>query len=377
MTLRVLHLRSSSGWAGPERHLLELGRGLVAEGVSATLAVFDAGRGRRSGEHPLVAAARPACLEAFALPSSRIAPGRDVAAVARHLRAGGFDLVHSHDYRANWIGRRAALRAGIPALATVHLHTRSTLRLRLYHRLDRRELARFDGVLAVAAALLGDLPARLRNGARPRVVHNGVDAPRLRRRAAVEAEEARRAFADTGPGPRLLAVGRLAFQKGFDLLLAALAALPADGAAPRLVLAGDGPERASLVREIARRGLAERVALLGERGDIAGLMSAADLVVLPSRREGLPYVALEALALERPVVATAAGGIPELIVDRKTGWLAEPGSVRSLADALGRALAEPERGAELARRGRERVERAFDAAAMAAANAQAYREIAA
>ena len=193
----------------------------------------------------------------------------------------------------------------------------------------------------------------------------------------VEAEEARRAFADTGPGPRLLAVGRLAFQKGFDLLLAALAALPADGAAPRLALAGDGPERASLVREIARRGLAERVALLGERGDIAGLMSAADLVVLPSRREGLPYVALEALALERPVVATAAGGIPELIVDRKTGWLAEPGSVRSLADALGRALAEPERGAELARRGRERVERAFDAAAMAAANAQAYREIAA
>lgn len=377
MTLRVLHLRSSATWAGPERHLVELGRALAGERVAATLCVLDPEASRGVGEHPLVAGARTAGVDAFALPAAGLAPGRAVRAVAHRLLAGGFDLVHTHDYKANWIGRRAALGAGIPAVATVHLHTRSSLRLRLYHCLDRRELARCDGVLAVAAALLCDLPAVLRNGCRPRVVHNGLDVARLRERAADEAASARRALAGDGGAPLLLAAGRLAFQKGFDLLLEAMATLHPPLPDVRLALVGSGPERGSLEREIARRGLVARVALLGERSDVAGLMRAADLVVLPSRREGLPYVALEALALERPLVASAVGGIPELVVDQETGWLAEPGSVASLAAALARALAAPRRSAELARRGRERVERDFGAAAMAAANADLYREHAA
>lgn len=374
MTLRVLHLRSSAGWAGPERHLLELGRALAGERVAATLAVLDSGASRRGADHPLVEAARCAGLAAFALPDAALRPGRAIAALSARLAAGGFDLLHSHDYKSNWIGRRAALRAGLPAVATVHLHTRSSLRLRLYHRLDRRELGRFDGVLAVAAALLGDLPATLRNGGAPCVVHNGLDAGILRRRAAAEAAGARRTLGGAAGGPLLLAAGRLAFQKGFDLLLGALPALRGAWPQLRLALVGAGPEEQRLEREVARLGLGGAVTLLGERADVAGLMRVADLVVLPSRREGLPYVALEALALERPLVAAAAGGIPELIVDQETGWLAEPGCARALAETLARALAAPARGAELARRGRERVERRFGAGAMAAANAALYRE---
>ena len=373
MTLRVLHLRSSAGWAGPERHLLELGRALASERIEATLAVFDAGAARRSADHPLVEAARAAGLHAIALPDPRLGVGVAVSALAERLLEGRFDLLHAHDYKSNWIGRRAARRAGVPAVATVHLHTRATLRLRLYHRLDRRELRRFDAVLAVAAALLGDLPAELYGGGGPRVVHNGLDVERLRARAAAEVEGARSLLGAAGQGPLVLAVGRLTPQKGFDVLLEAVAKLRRRWPELRLALAGTGPERARIESATVRLGLGASVRLLGERADVAGLMRAADLVVLPSRREGLPYVALEALALERPLVATAAGGVPELVADGVTGFLAEPECVASLADALERALSAPEGGAAVARRGREHVERRFDAATMAARTAEVYR----
>jgi glycosyltransferase involved in cell wall biosynthesis len=348
MTRRVLHLRSSSGWAGPERHLVELGSALADEGVEATLVVLDSAAAGRGEEHPLVRVARGAGLAAFALPDSGRTTGPAIAQLARHLGAGGYHLLHSHDYKSNWVGRRAARRAGVPAVATVHLHTRSTLRLRLYHRLDRRELRRCDAVLAVAAALLGDLPPRLANGRQPQVVHNGLDAERLRRGAVAEAPAAESIWPSARCGPRLLAVGRLAPQKGFDLLLPALAALRAEWPGLVLALVGSGPERERLERDVARFALAGAVVLAGERADVAGLMRTADLVVLPSRREGLPYVALEALALERPLVACAAGGVPELVSDGETGWLVEPGSAIALADALRLALAVPECSARLA-----------------------------
>ncbi len=375
MSRRVLHLRSSSGWAGPERHLVELGAALAHEGVETTLAVLDSAAARRLEEHPLVRIARAAGVAAFALPDSGRAAAPAVAALAQHLGGGGYDLLHAHDYKANWVGRRAARRAGLPAVATVHLHTRSTLRLRLYHRLDRRELRRCDAVLAVAAALLDDLPPRLANGRRPRVVRNGLDTERLRRSAAAEAPAAEATWRAASGGPRLLAAGRLTPQKGFDLLLPAVAALRRDWPGLVLVLAGSGPERARLERDVARLGLDDAVVLAGERADVAGLMRTADLVVLPSRREGLPYVALEALALERPLVACAAGGVPELVIDGETGWLVEPGSVLALVEALRQALAAPERSARLAARGRERVEREFAAGAMAGANAALYAEL--
>jgi glycosyltransferase involved in cell wall biosynthesis len=175
----------------------------------------------------------------------------------------------------------------------------------------------------------------------------------------------------------LLAAGRLEDQKGFDLLLAALQRLPPAAGAPLLDVVGAGPQRAALEALAVRLGLETRVRFLGERRDLAGLMAASDVVVLPSRREGLPYVALEALALARPVVAAAAGGVGELVRAGREGWLVPVEDPEALAAALTETLAGPAEALRRARRGRRRVEEAFHARQMAAATAEIYRGLAA
>jgi glycosyltransferase involved in cell wall biosynthesis len=128
-----------------------------------------------------------------------------------------------------------------------------------------------------------------------------------------------------GPGPRFVAAGRLVHQKGFDRLLTMLARLP-DTA--RLTILGDGPDRETLIRRAGKLGLAERVALPGFEAAPWAIYAGADAVVMPSRWEGMPNVALEALACGTPVIATPdAGGIAELAAAAPRGavTLAEAG----------------------------------------------------
>ena len=141
----------------------------------------------------------------------------------------------------------------------------------------------------------------------------------------------------------MLAVGRLVKQKGFDVLLEAMAILVKDPPFRcRLLIAGDGPERASLERLANDLGLADRVRFLGptDRARIASLFRGAEAFVLPSRHEPFGIVNLEAMAAGVPVVATAVGGVPEFVVDRETGLLVRPGDSAALARGINRILTE-------------------------------------
>ncbi len=148
--------------------------------------------------------------------------------------------------------------------------------------------------------------------------------------------------------PRLLALGRLHRNKGFDVLLRALALLPA----AHLSLAGEGPERAALERLAGELGVAGRVAFLGWRQDAGALLAAADVLVCSSRHETLGNVVLEGWAAGRPVVAAAAEGPSELIADGETGLLVPKEAPEPLAAAIAGLLADPARRAALAAAGR-------------------------
>lgn len=157
------------------------------------------------------------------------------------------------------------------------------------------------------------------------------------------------------PGaPRLLALGRLHANKGFDLLLRALALLP--GA--HLSLAGEGPERAALEALARALGVADRVAFLGWRQDTGALLRACDVFVCPSRHEPLGNVVLEAWSAARPVVAAAAQGPVELMRDGETGLLVPKEDPAALAAAIAGLLADPDRAARLAAAGRAEFARA-------------------
>lgn len=166
----------------------------------------------------------------------------------------------------------------------------------------------------------------------------------------------------------LLCVARLSGQKGLPLLIAACERLRADGASFSLTIVGDGELRPTIVREIQQRGLDDIVTLVGIRSaaEIREHLARARAFVLPSFAEGLPVVIMEALALGRPVIATAIAGIPEL-VDDQCGWLIPAGSQEALVGAIEAALAASP--ADLSQRGkvgRERVLRMHDAGRNAA-----------
>jgi glycosyltransferase involved in cell wall biosynthesis len=164
----------------------------------------------------------------------------------------------------------------------------------------------------------------------------------------------------------LLSVGRLEFNKGFDLLAAALARATAAGSALSAtgwtwVLVGTGPYRRELEHVVSAHGIASHVRFVGRanEGDLHAWYEAASIFVHPTRYEGSSLVTLEAMAHRRPVIATAAGGLPDKVQTGVNGWLVAPNDVEGLAAALTEAVADPRRLTDMGARSREIVEREF------------------
>ncbi|SFT58638.1 Glycosyltransferase involved in cell wall bisynthesis [Geodermatophilus amargosae] len=301
-----------------------------------------------------------------------VADARAVLALRR--AAAGADLVHAHGLRAGLVAA-AAVRSGgrRPLVVTLHnaLPERSgPLRLVLASA-ERATVRAADVVLAAS----GDLAANARRlGARD-VRVAPVSAPALPP-ARRSREEVRAGLGLADGRPLVLAVGRLHPQKGYDVLLDAAATWAADrwagdGRPPLVAVAGDGPLEAELTARIGAQRLP--VTLLGRRDDVADLLAAADLVVLPSRWEARSLTAQEALRAGTPLVATRAGGLPELLGD--AALLVPPGDAAALAAAVRDLLGDPARAASLAQAGREQAAGWPDEAATARTLAAVYREL--
>jgi glycogen(starch) synthase len=161
--------------------------------------------------------------------------------------------------------------------------------------------------------------------------------------------------------PRLLCLGRLVAEKGFDLALSAFAIVLARFPGARLVIAGDGSERERLQQQTIRLELANSVEFAGRVAPetAAHLIDQSTLVVIPSRLEGFGLVALEAAWMARPVVATRIGGLPEVVVHEQTGLLVESENSRALAEAIALLLDNPETATRLGRAARSRAEEVF------------------
>ena len=173
----------------------------------------------------------------------------------------------------------------------------------------------------------------------------------------------------------LLAVGSLTEQKSYADLLSAFKKLPINQSQPYLVIAGRGPLDKELKARADYLGIKEEVLFLGRSDHVPELMAAADALVLSSRWEGLPGVVLEAMASELPVVATAVGGTPELVVDGETGYLVPAGAPEALAGSLEKLMGLTEEQLRaMGRAGRKRVEEHFHVDRMVKAYENLYNE---
>ena len=338
---------------------------VLSERFDVTVAAHGAG--------PVREAAEALGLRFVALRHVRrpISPWRDALALAelvRLLRRERPDVLHASSSKAGVLGRVAAWATGVPIrIFTVHgwaFAARSGASSAVYRWADRL-VSRLTTVTICVSELerATGLAARTCRADRTVVIPNAVDV-RGTPRARVD-----------GPRPRLIAVGRLRPPKDFGTLLRALASLPADGFDAAIV--GDGPERPALERELGELGLRERVSLEGERRDVPSLLAGSDVFVLSSHSEGLPVSVLEAMAAGLPVVASAVGGVAELVLDGETGLLVPPADQAALAAALWRLVADAGLRRRLGDAGRARAETLFDLDAFRRAHVELYcRELA-
>jgi glycosyltransferase involved in cell wall biosynthesis len=271
-------------------------------------------------------------------------------------------IVHANSSKAGILGRIAAVAARVPVrLFTVHgwaFKADTGPAARAYLWADRLMSPLTTTTICVAESeRRAGLQARTCRADRTVVIHNGVAVGPHARTA-------------TPPPVTLLSVGRLRAPKDFLTLVRAAARL--EPGSFRLCIAGDGPDLEAVAAEVRRLGLGDAVALLGARDDIDTLLSKADLFVLSSTSEGFPMSVLEAMAAGLPVVASAVGGVPE-IVDATTGALVAPRDPVALAAALARLVADPALRERLGAAARRRVERDFSIDAFRQAHLDVYR----
>jgi glycosyltransferase involved in cell wall biosynthesis len=348
--VRILHLRNADRLGGPERLILEQARGRPR----VTVAVFG-----RAADHPVLATAREAGLDArLVRQRGSYDPGL-LRRVRRLVGAVAADVVVGHDYKANLLLRLAA--GGRPRVAVVHGYTAEDAKIRLFEAVDRRLLAGAKAVVAVAAPLRDLLVSSGLHPGRVHVVENAIPAEAVAR-AAREGRERLRAAWGLGPEDRaILALGRLSPEKGQDLLLTAFSRIRDPSA--RLVLVGDGALAPALRRRVAEGHLGETVRFAGWSAEPWACLGAADLFVLPSRREGLPLALLEAMAVGLPIVAADVGGVAGALGG--AGRAIPPDRPDLLAAAIAALLGDPEEARLLGRAAAARVRAAFDPALQA------------
>lgn len=265
---------------------------------------------------------------------------------------------HGHDYKTNLLGLLLSRYWPMHLVTTVHGWVSHTWKTPLYYRIDRMCLRRYQRVLCVSSDLYQECLKRGVPQSRCLLVENGIDTGeygRIRTRS-----EARQQFG-LNPHRRLLgAVGRLAPEKGFDILIRAVADLVQSGQDVELAIAGEGDARPALERLIADSGLSGRVHLLGFQNDLRIFYQSLDVFVLSSLREGLPNVLLEAMACRVPVVATEIAGVPRLVIGDDTGLLVPPADSTALVHAIRRLLADDKFARNMADRGQQMIAERYD-----------------
>jgi glycosyltransferase involved in cell wall biosynthesis len=362
--LVTVHVDTERGWRGGEQQMAYLVAGLVARGHRALAVVQPdgeaAGRLRALGA------------ETWALPMHGEVDGPAMLALARRIGAERADVVHLHTSHAHTIGAVASFLGGRPAVVVSRrvdfsIFRRSFLGLNaIKYRLG------VDRIVCVSAAVRDVL---LRDGLEPErlsVVRSAIDPERVRRARPVDV----RARLGLPASARIvLSVGALVGHKGHRHLVEAMPSLVANVPDVHVVVAGEGPLRRPL-EELARHlWVAPRLSLPGRVDDLAGWFSQAEAFVMPSLEEGLGTSVLDAMAAGLPVVASRAGGIPEMVRDGVEGLLVPPGDAPALSVAVRRVLEEPETRRALGRAARARVDAEFRVDRMVEETLAVYRDV--
>ena len=353
---RLLHLADTADRGGGETYLFLLANRLPRDRYGLSVLCPPEGllteRLRKIGVH----------VAPFEIP--RLLSPAALLRLIRLLRQHRPDIVQSHGARPNLYAALAGRWAQVPIIvSTIHNslydYPISSIRRSLYLLGERLTFALSDRIVCVAEALAQDLMGR--SGRDPRkiqVIQNGVDLEAFDP-GTVNGSKVRRELSLEEDTPLIGIVGRMTSQKGHLDLLTALVQIKAAIPTVKALIVGDGPLRAELVQYARTHRLDGCCIFTGMREDIPTIMGALDVVALPSRSEGLPFILLEAMAMGKPVVATSVNGVSEVVEDGITALLVPPRAPDMLARAVITLLRNRELGGRLGAAAKRQAERCF------------------
>jgi len=342
----TLHIDTGRAWRSGQRQVLLTVLGLRARGHRTVLVAHPEGElARRASEgHDLV----------------RLAPAHDVDFAAgfrltRVIRSLAPDLVHAHDPHAVSVASMALSTVPPPRRPPLVMARRVEFHL-MRNAFSRWKYKQVDAAIcsshAIRATVIGDgIPEEAAF-----TVHDCVQADRIQ---AVPAADVCRTLWLPPGSPTIGSIGALVAQKGHRYLVDAAAAVVRAIPDAHVLIFGEGELKPALARQIKHLGLEHRVSLAGFRPDVLELLKGLDLFVSSSITEGLGGSILDAMAASRPVVATGAGGIPEVVEDGVTGLLVPPHDAGALADAIVALLKDEPRRQRMGEAGLARVRARF------------------
>lgn len=366
--MKILHVIDSGGLYGAEKMLLGLAVECRKLGHAVTIATIVAPQDEADA---LGEAASGRGLDHRQFRMNDGLNLRGAREILRYADQHGFEVIHTHGYKADILLSLVPGRRRQRMVCTLHGWASVGRRDRLwfYEALDRLLLRRFDHVVTVSQPMC-KLVSRYVADDRLSVIPNGIELPARRGEADGDVTGTRPRHAQT-EAVRILAIGRLSHEKGFDRLVEATRILNAGGMNLLVTIAGEGPCRVELERQIAASGLDGRVRLAGYVADVDKLYQGSDLFVLCSRTEGLPLVLLESMSRGLPVVATPVGEVAVVLGHGQFGCLLDDADPQTLADAIWRIAGSPD-SADMASRASLHVRAEYSVEKMAARYCRVY-----
>ena len=365
---RVMLMTDEMEVGGSQRQIVQLALGLKARGVTCAVLYFI-------NPSFLVEQLQAAGIETIRVnKTARVDPGF-VRRLRQAIRAWAPDVVHCYSFTAELWGAIACRLLPARERPVLISSVRGT-----YEWYGRNQWRMKRWVSSQSASIISNSREGAEYAARQmhwpmhhfHVVHNGVSVTEP---DAARVDLLRQHYLQNTFDTLVLFVGRLVEHKNLPRLLQAFAQVVKQRPRTRLLLAGSGPLHDALAAQIGQLGLQDHALLLGEQSEVPALMEAADLVVLPSLREGLSNVVLEAMALGRAVLSTPVGGIPQAIDNGRHGVLVEPTDTDALARALLTLIDDPALRERLGRAAQHKVLEQYSPPAMVSAMLKEYSRV--
>jgi glycosyltransferase involved in cell wall biosynthesis len=369
--IRLLAIVEARTLTGPARNLIEFVLLSQAAGIETTVATFLRNEDTNSFTEKL----EDLYIPVLALSEEGPYDLSIIQKLKRLAREVKPDLIETHAVKSHFLTRLSGLPRSIPWIAFHHGYTSTTWRTKSYNELDRWSLRAASQVVTVSRVSVEQLTSKGIKPEKIRIIHNAVSATYGINTGDASQVDALRESLGIPVGQKvILSVGRLSKEKDQVGLVEAMRELRSPSP-PYLLIVGGGPEHKAILERARELGLTNRVILTGHQDQVGPFYALADMVVISSRSEGSPNVLLEALAVGVPLVATAVGGIPEMVTDGEHALLVPHGNARQMAEAIDKLLGTKGLAQRLTEHGKMLIRTRFSLAERARTLSEMYQDI--